>query len=147
MRVCIQADLDLLSLTFDKLIPQELVDHYRHRIMNVHPALLPAFKGRHAFEQALSAGACFTGATIHEVDETMDGGPIIAQCVLALRRHETHSQLGARLFGMLRLMYLQVLKWFRDDRVYHDADGRVWVRDAFYGELPVCPAIEEAFPE
>src|ERR1035441_9112903 len=84
-RVCSGAQLDLLALTFDKLIASSLVRHYQNRIINVHPALLPAFKGMRALEQIAESGARFAGATIHEVDEQMDHGPIIAQCILGMR--------------------------------------------------------------
>lgn len=143
----IDARLDLLCLTFDRILAPALVAHYRGRIINVHPALLPAFKGTNALGQATNAGARFAGATIHEVNDDVDGGPIIAQCVLGVRRQETPESLGRRLFGPLRLMFLQVLSWYAAGRVTRDAQGRVWIKDGVYGELPISPAIEDAFPE
>jgi len=146
-RLCIGAKLDLLCLTFDRIIPPALVKHYRGRIINVHPGLLPAFKGTGALKQAVGFGARFAGATIHEVDEQVDHGAVIAQCVVGVRRGETAEMIGARLFGLLRLMFLQVLRWYASHRVTRDKQGRIWIRDAVYGELPVSPALEEAFPD
>jgi phosphoribosylglycinamide formyltransferase 1 len=147
MARCVAARLDLLCLTFDRIIPAALVDHYHGRVINVHMGLLPAFKGLHGLEQAVSFGARFAGATIHEVGEEVDGGGVIAQCVLGIRRGESPESLGRRVFGPLRLMFLQVLAWYAAGRVCHDERGQVWVRDAVYGELPISPGLEDAFPD
>lgn len=141
-RVCTAAKLDLLSLTFDKLLPAALVRHYPGKIINVHPALLPAFKGMHALQQVADAGAHLTGATIHEVDEQMDHGPIVAQCVVGLGRGETAESIGRAVYPLLRQMYLQVLAWYAAGRVEKDPAGRLRVREAVYGDLPVIPALE-----
>lgn len=146
-QTCVDANLDLLSLTFDKLVPQELVSHYRRRIINVHPGLLPAFKGFHAMEQAINAGARYAGATIHEVDEEMDHGAIISQCVVGIHKNETASALGARIYNHLKLMYLQVLAWYGAGRVEWDSLGRIWIQGATYGETPISPTIELSFPD
>lgn len=144
---CITAELDLLALTFDWLIAPELVQHYRGRIINVHPALLPAFKGMKAMDQALAGGVRYIGATIHDVDEDMDHGAIIAQCVLGLRSGDTAASAGARLFNLMRLMYLQVIRWYAEGRVHKDERGLISVRDAAYGELPISPGVEMSFPD
>jgi phosphoribosylglycinamide formyltransferase-1 len=146
-RVCAAAELDLLSLTFDKIIPPQLVEHYRGRIINTHMSLLPAFKGLHGLAQALEAGARFAGATIHEVTESVDDGAIIAQCVVGVCRNDNTAVLGQRLFASLRQMYLQVLAWYAAGRVMKDARGSLWVRDAVYGQLPISPAVELTFPD
>ena len=146
-RLCIEARLDLLCLSFDRVLSPELVAHYRGRILNVHMGLLPAFKGMNALRQATQAGARFAGATIHEVTADLDGGAIVAQCLVGVRRQETEDSLGGRLFGPLRLMFLQVLSWYAAGRVMKDEQGRVWIKDAVYGELPISPAVEAAFPE
>jgi phosphoribosylglycinamide formyltransferase-1 len=145
--LCLEAELDLLCLSFDKILPPELVRRYPGRIINVHPALLPAFKGMNALDQAVDFGARFSGATIHEVKEEVDSGAIIAQCVLGLRRRESAEAFGRRLFGNLRLMFLQVLAWYAAGRVAKDDQGRIWIQEAIYGEFPISPAVEQAFPE
>ena len=147
-RVCVDAQLDLLSLsTFNKIVPPGLVQHYSPRIINCHPALLPAFKGFHGFQESASSDARFFGMTIHEVTESVDDGPIIAQTIVATRRGETTETLGKRIYGQLRLMYLQVVSWYVQNRVEHDDSGHIYVRDAVYGELPTSPSVEESFPD
>jgi phosphoribosylglycinamide formyltransferase 1 len=146
-QICIDARLDLLCLTFDRILPPALVGHYRSRIINVHTALLPAFKGKNGFDQAIQFGARFAGATIHEVDEEVDHGAIIAQCVAGIRQNETAERIGGRTFGLVRLMFLQVLRWYSSGRVTRDGCGRIWIKDAIYGELPISPSLEDSFPD
>jgi len=143
--VCIGADLDLLCLTFDRIIDPELVAHYSTRIINVHMGLLPAFEGLNALARAVSSGVRFVGATIHEVTNNVDRGPIIAQCVMGLKECETTDAAGARLFGLIRPMYLQVISWYRNGRVTHGGAGWVQIRDGKYGDLPISPAVENEF--
>ncbi|MCR5327098.1 MAG: phosphoribosylglycinamide formyltransferase [Bacteroidales bacterium] len=74
------AGVSLVCLAgYMRLIGPTLLDAYRGRIINIHPSLLPAFKGAHAVEDAVAYGVKVFGITIHYVDETLDGGPIIAQ--------------------------------------------------------------------
>jgi phosphoribosylglycinamide formyltransferase-1 len=113
----------------------------------VHMAQLPSFPGMHGLAQTLAGHARFAGATIHEVDEQVDHGSIIAQCITGVRAGDTPETLGRRLYRPLRLMYLQVLAWYAAHRVFHDEQGRVWIRDAVYGELPISPAVEQGFPD
>ncbi|MDZ7267792.1 MAG: formyltransferase family protein [candidate division KSB1 bacterium] len=145
--ICATSELDLLCLTFDKILPAELVAQYRGRIINVHMGLLPAFKGMHALEQAVRAGVKYAGATIHEVDVEVDSGAIIAQCLTGVRQQESPAALGARLYGYLRLMFLQVLAWYAEGRISRDQAGRLWVTNGVYGELPISPAVERSFPD
>jgi len=146
-RLCAVANLDLLCLTFDRLIPAGLVRHYRHRIINVHMGLLPAFKGMHALNAAIESGVRFAGATIHEVDELMDNGAVIAQCAVGVRREDTNETIGSRMFVYLRPMFLQVLRWYSTGRVTRDDKGRIWIVDGIYGELPISPSLEDAFSD
>jgi phosphoribosylglycinamide formyltransferase-1 len=138
----IDAALDLIVLTFDRVLPPPLVRHYAGRIINVHPALLPAFAGMHGMRRTLASGARFGGATIHEVVDEVDAGPIVAQAVVATVPGEEPAEYGRRLYGLLEPMYLQVIGWYGEGRIGRDAEGRVVVRGARYGTVPVSPALE-----
>lgn len=144
---CTSQRLDLLSLTFDRILSPAMIRYHAGRVINVHPALLPAYPGLDALERAARGGGRFSGATIHEADEIADHGPILAQCVVGTRPGESGRELGARLFPHLRLMYLQVLAWYAAGRVEKDADGRLLVRGAAYGDGPISPAVELVLPE
>jgi phosphoribosylglycinamide formyltransferase-1 len=138
----IDAALDLLVLTFDRVLPPSLVQHYAGRIINVHPALLPAFAGMHGMRRTLASGARFGGATIHEVVDEVDAGPIVVQAVVATVPGEAATEYGRRVYELLEPMYLQAIGWYAEGRVEHDAEGRVVIRGARYGALPVSPALE-----
>jgi phosphoribosylglycinamide formyltransferase-1 len=142
---CTKESFDLVCLTFDKIVPPDLVALYRGRMINVHPGLLPAFDGMGALERAEFRGVRFAGATIHEVVEEVDAGPIIAQCVTGLDFKEKSDEFGARLYGDLRKMFLQTLNWYATGRVFKDEIGRIWIKDAKYGGFPISPSVELNF--
>jgi phosphoribosylglycinamide formyltransferase-1 len=137
----------LVALTFDRLLQATLVERFRGRIINVHPSLLPAFSGSRGLERTVASGSRFAGATIHVVTSELDAGPIIAQCVLAKGADESSASVGGRLYLHLRPMFLQVLCWFAEGRVYFRPDGQVRVAGGSYETLPVSPAIERRFEE
>jgi len=141
-RILIEADLDLVALTFDRVLPPEVVRHYAGRVINAHPALLPAFPGMHGMRRTLTSGTRFGGATIHEVVDEVDAGAIIAQAVVATVPDETQSEYGRRMYELLEPMYLQVIGWYAEGRVERAAEGRIVIRDARYGTLPISPALE-----
>jgi phosphoribosylglycinamide formyltransferase-1 len=89
--------VDLVVLTgFMRILSKPFVEHYRHRILNIHPALLPAFRGMNAFQQALDHGVKWTGTTIHLVDEEVDHGPIVYQIPVPVEDGDTYQSLKAR---------------------------------------------------
>lgn len=141
---CLNAELTLIALTFDRLIPASLIDSFTGTIINVHMSLLPAFTGFEAISRAIGANVRFAGATIHLVDESIDEGPILAQVVLPTYPDDTPEILGARIFPYIRLQFLQVLAWFAQGRVERSHDNRYQIRDAHYGAFPCSPTIEIA---
>jgi phosphoribosylglycinamide formyltransferase 1 len=80
-----------------RLLSAELVAAFRHRILNIHPSLLPAFPGLHAQRQALEHGVKISGCTVHFVDEGLDSGPIIAQLSVPVRDDDDEERLAARI--------------------------------------------------
>jgi phosphoribosylglycinamide formyltransferase-1 len=87
--VCLAGYMRVLSKCF--------IEAYRNRILNIHPSLLPAFPGLDAQRQALEHGVKWTGCTVHFVDETLDGGPILVQHVVAVEDTDTEQTLTARI--------------------------------------------------
>ena len=82
----------------------------RFRVVNTHPALLPAFPGAHAIRDALAAGAAETGVTVHWVDEGVDTGPVIAQTAVAVRPDDDEDTLRARVQAAEKPLYLDTLR-------------------------------------
>ena len=139
----VQADLDLAALTFDRVLPAKAVAALPRRIINVHPALLPAFVGMRGLERTVESGVRVGGVTIHEVIEAVDAGPVIAQAVLPIRTDDTPQSYGARMYRLLEPMFLQVLRWYADGRVGHDERGRVLIHGGNDETLPIVPALED----
>ena len=100
--VCLAGFMRVLSPVF--------VRRFRHRILNIHPALLPAFPGAHAIRDALAWGTKVTGVTVHLVDEQVDHGPIILQEALAIRPEDTEARLLARLHRIEHRLYPQAIR-------------------------------------
>lgn len=93
-----------------RLIGSTLLEAFRHRIVNVHPSLLPAFPGKDAIGQALDNGVTVTGVTVHYVDEGMDTGPIIAQQAVELERDETKESLTKKIQEIEHQLYPRVIE-------------------------------------
>ena len=92
------AGTDLVCLAgFMRLLSDEFVDHWRDRMINIHPSLLPAFKGLDVQERVLERGARFAGCTVHYVRKEMDTGPIIVQAVVPVLADDTPDDLAARI--------------------------------------------------
>jgi phosphoribosylglycinamide formyltransferase-1 len=98
------------------------------RVINVHPSLLPCFKGLHVQRQALDAGVRLSGCTVHFVTPDLDAGPIIAQAAVPVLADDTDATLTARILRQEHRLYPQVVRWFGEGRVAV-AEGRVTVRD------------------
>lgn len=110
-------DVDLVVLTgFIRILTPLFVEHHRHRILNIHPALLPAFRGMDAFQQALDHGVKWTGTTIHLVDEEVDHGPIIYQVPVPIKDNDTYQSLKARVQKAEYEAYPRAIKMFIEGR-------------------------------
>jgi len=101
-----ERQVDLICLAgYMRLLSSEFIDLFRGRILNIHPSLLPSFPGLDAQKQALEHGVKWTGCTVHFVDETLDGGPIIAQRVVAVADDDTVESLSARILDEEHELY------------------------------------------
>ena len=107
------SEVDLVVLTgYMRILSSSFVEHYRNRILNIHPALLPSFRGMNAFQQALDYGVKWTGTTIHIVDEDVDHGPIIYQVPVRVKEGDTYESLKARIQKAERKAYPKAIKMF-----------------------------------
>ena len=102
--------VDLVCLAgYMRVLSLEFLDAYRGRILNIHPSLLPAFPGLDAQRQALEHGVKSTGCTVHFVDETLDGGPIIAQRAVPVCDDDSVETLSARILAEEHKLYPEVV--------------------------------------
>ncbi len=95
---------------------------WKDRLINIHPSLLPAFKGLHVQRQALEAGVRVSGCTAHLVTPDLDSGPIIAQAAVPVLTGDTEETLAARILGQEHRLYPQVVRWFGEGRIAIDGD-------------------------
>ncbi|MFT6144121.1 MAG: phosphoribosylglycinamide formyltransferase-1 [Myxococcota bacterium] len=99
---------------FMRILGKPLISAYPGRILNIHPSILPSFPGLNAQAQAIAAGVCVTGCTVHIVDAGVDTGSIIAQGVVPVHTGDTEDTLKARLLKMEHRVYTTVLRWAGD---------------------------------
>jgi phosphoribosylglycinamide formyltransferase-1 len=98
--------IDLVCLAgYMRVLSRGFIEAYRGRILNIHPSLLPLFPGLDAQRQALEYGAESSGCTVHVVDETLDGGPMIAQRVVQVHKDDTVESLSARILEEEHQLY------------------------------------------
>ncbi|MBT8399297.1 MAG: phosphoribosylglycinamide formyltransferase [Rhodothermia bacterium] len=122
-------DVRMIALAgYLKKIPSEVVARFRHRIINIHPALLPAFGGkgmygRHVHEAVIKYGARWTGVTIHLVDEEYDTGPIVLQEPVPVQAEDTAETLATRVLEVEHRLYPEALQLFATGRV--SVSGRI----------------------
>ncbi len=117
---------------FLRLASPYFLNEFRNRIINTHPSLMPAFPGKYAQKQALDHGVRVTGWTIHFVDETIDGGPIILQKAVPVLPDDTVETLSARILEQERVFLPLAIRLFAEGRLTIDG-RRVHIRtDGFH---------------
>jgi phosphoribosylglycinamide formyltransferase-1 len=113
-----EAGVELVVLAgFMRLLSPIFLDAFPGRIMNIHPALLPAFPGLHVQRKALEYGARFSGCTVHFVDGGVDTGPIIIQAVVPVLDCDTEDTLSARILEQEHLIYPRAIQLFAEGRL------------------------------
>jgi phosphoribosylglycinamide formyltransferase-1 len=118
LAVLAENKIDLIVLAgFMRILGPQLVGEYKHRILNIHPALLPSFKGAHGIADAFNYGVKLTGVTVHFVDEEMDHGPIILQAPLRVEQSDSLESLEKKIHKVEHKLYPQAVKLFVEGRL------------------------------
>ena len=113
-----EADVELVVLAgFMRIVTETILDVFPNRVMNIHPALLPAFPGLHVQKKALEYGAKFSGCTVHFVDTGVDTGPIIIQSVVPIFDDDTEETLSARILAREHKIYPRAIQLFAEGRL------------------------------
>jgi phosphoribosylglycinamide formyltransferase-1 len=115
----------LVLAGFMRILTPEFVAHYRGRILNIHPSLLPEFPGLNTHQRALDAGSRQAGATIHFVTGEIDGGPAVLQTRVPVLENDTAAILAERVLEQEHRIYPLAIRWFAEGRLSLDEDGRV----------------------
>ncbi len=116
----------LLLAGFMRILSPAAIDRFPNRIINIHPALLPAFPGAHAVPAALAHGVRVSGVTVHFVDAEVDHGPIIAQQAVAVEPGDTEETLHARIQREEHRLFPQVVKAFAAGRLRVEGRHVIW---------------------
>lgn len=116
----------ILLAGYMRIVGSTLLDAYPHKILNIHPSVLPAFRGLHAQQQALDAGVSYTGCTVHFVDEGIDTGPVIMQAIVSVQKGDTVHSLSERILQEEHRIYPEVVRLFCNDALYIE-NGKVLV--------------------
>jgi phosphoribosylglycinamide formyltransferase-1 len=102
---------------FMRILSAEFVRRFRGRMLNIHPSLLPKFRGLHTHRRAIEEGEVIHGASVHFVTEELDGGPVITQALVTIEADDTPAQLAARVLQREHLIYPLTVKWFAERRL------------------------------
>ncbi|MFZ3085554.1 MAG: phosphoribosylglycinamide formyltransferase [Candidatus Hydromicrobium sp.] len=116
--------IDLVVLAgYMFLLSQEFVHRFKNKILNIHPALLPSFKGTHGIKDAYRYGVKVTGVTVHFVDGGLDSGPIILQEAVDINPDDSVEELEEKIHKVEHKIYPEAVKYFCEDRL--EIDGRM----------------------
>ncbi len=122
------ADLVILA-GFMRILTPAFVKRYEGRMLNIHPSLLPSFKGIHTHQQALDAGVALHGATVHFVIPELDSGAIVAQGAVPVRAGDDAAALAKRVLAVEHVLYPRAVRWFVDGRLRLEAGRAVVAPD------------------
>jgi phosphoribosylglycinamide formyltransferase-1 len=111
---------------FMRILTDTFINHYKDRLINIHPSLLPAFPGLNTHQRAIDAGVKQHGATVHFVIPDIDAGPIIAQAKIPVLANDTPASLGARVLKEEHRILPMAVKWFMENRL-SICDGKVFL--------------------
>jgi phosphoribosylglycinamide formyltransferase-1 len=144
MRLIDSHQPELVALAgFMRILSPAFVNHYRGRLLNIHPSLLPAFRGLSTHERVLAAGEREHGASVHFVTEQLDGGPTFLQVRVPVLQNDDPDTLAARVLRQEHRIYPLAIRWFAEGRVRLDDRGEV----IFDGRPLPVPVMLEADPE
>lgn len=119
VKILNEFNIDIVVLAgYMRLVDSTFLQAYKNRVVNIHPALLPAFPGLHAQRQALDYGVKYSGCTVHIVDEGMDTGPIIMQAAVPVYSDDTEDSLTTRILAEEHKIYWQALQLMAEGRLY-----------------------------
>jgi len=134
-----------------KVVSKYLIDKFPNKILNIHPSLLPSFPGLNAQKQAYDYGVKIAGASVHIVNEILDGGPIVIQAATFVKENDTLETLKERILKYEHKIYPQAVKWFCENRL--KIEGRkvklnledLKLENIVNNEALISPGLEKEF--
>lgn len=137
---CLEHEIDIIYSTYNRILVGDLLAVYAGRILNLHPSILPAFRGLRPISQAIEAGTKLIGNTVHVVIPEVDAGPIVAQSIVPffgdfprMRHHMFHCEVK---------LTMQMFRWLADGR-FRLEGNKAWIADARYEPGQFSPNLED----
>ena len=123
-------NVDLVVLAgFMRILSASFVSAWYGKMLNIHPSLLPHYKGMHTHQRVLNTGDVYHGCTVHYVTAELDAGQALAQGVLNVRQHDDVRSLAERVHQLEHMIYPQVVEWICSGKIKHLDDGMVLYQD------------------
>ena len=111
-----QPDLIILA-GFMRILSNEFVEHYLHKMMNIHPSLLPKYKGLNTHQRAIDAGDKEHGCSVHFVTPELDDGPVILQAKVKIKDHDTAETLAKRVHEQEHIIYPEAIRLYAENKI------------------------------
>ncbi len=118
MKVIDNSKAEVIILAgYMRILSSEFIDKYLGKILNIHPSLLPKFKGLNTHQRAIDAAEKIHGASVHFVTEELDGGPVIAQSSVEIDTVDNAKSLASKVLNKEHILYPKIIHWYTQDRI------------------------------
>lgn len=132
-------NVDLVVLAgFMRILSAKFVQAWEGKMLNIHPSLLPHYKGMHTHQRVLNTGDTLHGCTVHYVTAELDAGPALAQGVLQVNLHDTPESLANRVHVLEHLIYPQVVEWICNGSLEHTVQGVMYHQQLLQQPVQFC---------
>ncbi|MCL6246757.1 phosphoribosylglycinamide formyltransferase [Acinetobacter sp. ANC 4945] len=132
-------DVDLVILAgFMRILSAKFVKAWEGKMINIHPSLLPNYKGMHTHQRVLNTGDVFHGCTVHYVTAELDAGQALAQGVLKVNVHDHAESLADRVHVLEHVIYPQVAEWICNGTIQHTVDGVLYRNQPMQAPVQFC---------
>lgn len=141
LKKLLECEINYIFLTYDRILGKILLEsEYKNKIFNLHPALLPMFKGVGAIDKAFESTALFYGSTVHLVDKTVDGGPILSQTIISKNLKDSKEIFINKLFQKSSTLLIDTIyKVINDEFIM--SNERIFFKNALYGNNEFNPKL------
>lgn len=139
LKKLLECKIDYIFLTYDRILGKVILEsEYKNKIFNLHPALLPMFKGLNAINRAFDSNILYYGATVHLIDETIDGGPIVSQTIISKDLNDSKELFTDKLFKKSSILLIDTIYKAINDELIMNKE-RIFFKNAVYGDSEYNP--------
>ena len=136
--LCLENNIDFIAMTFCKLLCGKIINIYNNKIINLHPSILPSFKGMNAVKKALNYNSRFIGATTHFIDKNLDEGIILCQGIIPVEQNADINIVKNNQYLLLKKLYLNTL-WFYITDSIEIVNNKSFIKNSYSNSLEINP--------